>query len=198
MYGATPSGSFKGHVITLHVAMDCFPLTYQLASSFASIMGWMLCPRMSHAPDTSSSSPSLPVICMHLTARGFAEKGTVGSQQRRATVRHTYETSRSAGGLNSACFADLLPSAVLEIHAYVHGMSTLISDPPFESNHFSHPKAHFLISPERWMNPPTRLDVMNKRVFSALYLYRQIHRDHPSGSKMSQNCFMLSSYELLE
>ena len=62
----------------------------------------------------------------------------------------------------------------------------------------SYPNAHFLISPDRWMNPPTKFDVMNKRVFSALYLYRQIHRDHPSASKISQNCFMLSSYELLE
>lgn len=46
-----------------------FTATHQLASSLASTMGWMLCPRMSHAPDTSSSSPSLPVICMHLRAR---------------------------------------------------------------------------------------------------------------------------------
>lgn len=43
-----------------------YTASHQLASSFASTMGWMLCPRMSHAPDTSSSSPSLPVICMHL------------------------------------------------------------------------------------------------------------------------------------
>lgn len=44
-------------------------MSHQLASSFASFMGWTLCPRKSHAPDTSSSSPSLPVICMHLANR---------------------------------------------------------------------------------------------------------------------------------